>query len=316
MKVISVTSGSKGGTGKSTIMVNTAVLHAYMATRRERLVMLLDAEPQAATSTLLLSRKIYNELRKGSIRSLTDFLTGNANFDDVFYVLKFKEPEQFYIAISSLVAPVDKLKQLKDKDINDLHSKLSEFIDELTKNLDLEAIYIDLPATSVFSSLSLAVYAVSDLIVPVGTPDPSCLISLYTTVMAIRDYIKPPPTIAPVVLNRISSSNAIEPITNLHYKVLYNRLINSGVFELREDENLSIARSAGLIEVLSRSLKYNSTVRALLKYAHKIATYPVEHTMRTISDHSKVSTMIGTNISEHAESILLALLRSRSRKPL
>ena len=178
--------------------------------------------------------------------------------------------------------------------------------------------YIDLPALTFPHDLALAMFLLSDLIIPVGTPDPACLLSLYSTITIIKDYIEPSPQIAPLVLNKISATNAVEPTTRLHYKTLYRKLLGVPVYEIHEDENITNARSAGMIEILAKSLKYNDTVRALIKYAQKVVSYPIEHRERKLLSFEKVDAMLKshTERAEEAETVLLTLLRSRGRKPL
>ncbi|MCD6095669.1 MAG: AAA family ATPase [Thermoprotei archaeon] len=319
MKVISVTSGAKGGTGKTTVLLNTAVFHAILSQEKfRRYVLLVDAEANTGTATMLISRELYLKLRKAEEKSLMDYLLNeNIDVEDVLYVIEFKDLG-YAMFLAPFVAPIEITSKITRLSVKEIYSKMILFIDEVTNKVALDAIYIDLPALTFPHDLALAMFLLSDLIIPVGTPDPACLLSLYSTITIIKDYIEPPPQIAPLVLNKISATNAVEPTTRLHYKALYRKLLGVPVYEIHEDENITNARSAGMIEILAKSLKYNDTVRTLIKYAQKIVSHPIEHRERKLLSFEKVDAMLKSHAerAEEAETLLLTLLRSRGRKPL
>ncbi|RLF17511.1 MAG: hypothetical protein DRJ66_00570 [Thermoprotei archaeon] len=319
MKIISVTSGAKGGTGKTTVLLNIAVLHALLAQEKySRHVLLIDAELMTGTATMLISRDLYLKLRKAECKSLTHYLLNeNVDMEDVLYIVEFKDLK-YVMLLAPLICPIDVLSKLSSLSVREIYAKLAQFVEEVNERMPLDAVYIDLPALTIPSDLILSSFLLSDIVIPVGTPDPACLLSLYSTIVSIKDYISPPPQIAPLVLNKVSATNAVEPTTKLHYKTLYRKLLGVPVYELHEDENITNARSAGMIEVLAKSLRYNDTVRALIKYAHRIMSYPVEHKERNLVNLEKADAILRsyTEKSDEAESLLLALLRSRGRKPL
>ena len=90
MSVVTITSGSRGGTGKTTVLLNIALLHAYVSYVKEgRYVLIFDAEVQEGTATYRLSPKLALSYREGKVKSVVDYILGRADLKDVVKVATF-----------------------------------------------------------------------------------------------------------------------------------------------------------------------------------------------------------------------------------
>ncbi len=322
MKVVTVTSGSRGGTGKTTILLNVALLHAYVSyINNKNYILLTDAEFQEGTATYRISPELSLKYKEGKIKSLIDFILDEADIREIIKVAVFKPDKdtRFPVLLTSAMTLPSKYKALQKMDLGQILDRLELLIKELSKLLPIEAIYIDMPATRIHETFSIALFALSDFIIPIGVPDPTSLLTLYTTVTAIRDYIKPPPTINVAVVNRITIENSIEPHTGKRYTDLYRKLLGVRfVVAIPDDPNLSATSAAGMIEILSERLKNVRSIKRLKKLASYVIEHELAHVPKRVINleymHKFLS--LGYKTNEEAEAILLALYRARRRIPI
>ncbi|MCD6509655.1 MAG: hypothetical protein J7L11_04605 [Thermoprotei archaeon] len=322
MSVVTITSGSRGGTGKTTVLLNIALLHAYVSYVKEgRYVLIFDAEVQEGTATYRLSPKLALSYREGKVKSVVDYILGRADLKDVVKVAIFRPEDSiaFPALITSAMTTPAKYQELEDLSPSDILDRLEALLKELAALLPLERVYVDMPATRIHENFSISLLALSDIVIPVGTPDPTSLLTLYTTITALRDYVKPPPIIDIAVVNRLTLENAVEPNTGRRYTDLYRKLLGVRfVVGIPDDPNLSASGAAGMIEVLSDKLKKEKSIRRLKKLASYVIECKTRHVTRRIVnlEHMHRFLSLGYKNDKEAETILLALYRARRRMPL
>lgn len=322
MRVISVTSGSRGGTGKTTILLNVALLHSYVLYMNENVYsLIIDAEVQEGATTFKISPQLSLLLKREKVGSFIDYLIGDATLREVVKVaiLKPDTTTEFPLLITSSMTSPEKFKILERMELERIYERMESFLDELSSMLPLGVVYIDMPATRVHLGYTMALLTVSDIVLPVGIPDPTSLLTLYTTITAVHDYIKPPPSTDVVVVNRVTMENIVEPNTGKRYTDLYRKLLNARyVISIPDDPNFPSCNAASMIEILTSKLRSSRALRMIKKLASLLIESPVEHSRRKVIniDHMRKFLSLGYENSSEAETILLALYRARRRIPL
>ncbi len=322
MRVITITSGSRGGTGKTTVLLNVALLHAYFSYMSEKsYTLIVDAEIQEGAATFKISPQLSLMVRQGEAKSFIDYLLGEADLKEVVKVaiLRPDQTTELPVLIASAMTTPERFKALESMDLENMTERMESFIDELGELLPIDTIYVDMPATRVHLNYTMSLFTVSDIVLPVGIPDPTSLLSLYTTTTAIKDYIRPPPSMEVVVVNKVTMENIVEPNTGRRYTDLYRKLLGARyVIAIPDDPSFSSCDAAGMIEILSSKLRGSRAVRMIRKLTSIIIESPAEHVRRKVvnANHMRKFLSLGCENSSEAEALLLALYRARRRIPL
>lgn len=181
MKKLAFVSGAKGGTGKTTLTVNAAVLLAYLWRDRAKYpVALLDLTPRIGTAAMLLAG---DPAAIANAPSLADYFSGKLT-DPLyaFYLRRWQTDRGDFQVVFAFTTSDQFSRRQLELVLRALEARLSPMV----ALLDMP------PLTSAASVAGLL-----DYVVPVVTPDPS---AIETT----RAYLS------------LLGGKALRPVLNLH----------------------------------------------------------------------------------------------------
>ncbi len=256
MRVLAVTSGSKGGTGKSTVLLNVAVTHAYWFKDSHTYpAVFVDLNMDVGSATMLL---LGSPTAWRDARSIVDFLQGRLGDPiSAFYVKKWSTEDGDIRLVFSPSKPTGGTMYLS-------LGALRQVLNALERSLNPLAVYVDLPPLSPGHPLE-AVFGHVDYVVPVSTPDYPSLEAVHHFVSYVRDRYGA--SVAKPVLNMFSIDRDIEPVTGEKWAALASRILGEDPHVVPYDELFLVARAALEIEVLKLSPHESPGVRALIGYA-------------------------------------------------
>ena len=256
MRVLAVTSGSKGGTGKSTLLLNVAVTHAYWfrdSYTYPAVFIDLNLDVGSATILLLGSPTAWRDTR-----SLVDFLQGRLGDPiSAFYVKKWATEDGEIRLVFTPSRPTGSSVYLSQ-------TAFRQVLGALERALHPLAVYVDLPPISPGHPLE-AVFGNVDYVLPVATPDYSSLEAVSHFVAYLKDRYGVP--MAKPVLNMFSIDRDVEPVTGEKWASLASKVLGEDPHVVPYDELFLVARAAMEIEVLKLSPEESPGVKALIRYA-------------------------------------------------
>ncbi len=257
MKTILITSGGKGGTGKTTIALNLAVTLSYMYRRDVKYpVILVDLGFDTNTATTILSEGKYsynfyvNDFLEGKVKDLSKLL----------YVKSWSISNEIFNLVFTPSKPLTSMLGL-DMD------KLSILINKLSA-IGPKFIIIDSPASN-DKKFMLDLARSIEHVLPIVTPDHSCINAVSELLKFLSDS-SPRLSILKPILNMLNTKYINDPITSMDWLSLVKKAIGREPHVVPFDKLLMISRQALEIEVLKISPYESEAVKAILNYVREL----------------------------------------------
>lgn len=250
MKKLVFISGAKGGTGKTTLTVNAAVLLAYLWRDRARYpVALLDLTPRIGTAAMLLAG---DPAAIANVPSLADYFSGKlADPLYAFYLRRWHTERGDFQVVFTFTTSDQFTRRHLELVLMSLETRLSPLV-----------ALLDMPPLASPASVAGLV----DYVVPVVTPDPS---AIETT----RAYLA------------LLGGKRLRPILNLHMPewldpikmAPWEETVRTALGEkphvIPYDRLFQAARQALEVESLKLRLDESPALRALVDYVRYLESY-------------------------------------------
>ncbi len=244
MKTIAFISGLKGGTGKTTLAVNTAVVLAYSLRKRARFpVVLIDMTPGIGTAAMLFMG-VYNA---PGVTSLSEYFDGKfADPLQSFYLRRWQlQQDEFNVVFSFFNKPVPLSARL-----------LGALLRQIEARLNPLALILDSPPTGYDSALS----GLLDFVVPVVTPDMSSITTAAGVVKVLGGKALRP------VLNMYVEGHDVAPIYGQNWPAIVREHFGEEPHVIPADPLFEIARQALEIESLKLRPEESPGLASMLAY--------------------------------------------------
>lgn len=255
--VIPVISGTKGGTGKTTMTVNLAVLAAYMLRNSSPYpVVMLDLGIDNGTA----SKVILGSLTKVN-NTLSDYLIGKVN--NPLYTLYLKSwvmgNDEMRLVFSVPGSNVEGLPLFK----------LRYVIKAVIEYLKPILLMIDTPSVGFSRQFLELVVNESTHVIPVTTTDHSAIestISLIGFIKGIKGNIE----ILPPILNMFDYRYPIDPVTGKEWTKIIEEYVGTKPYTVAYDRLFYIVRQATEVEVLKLNPSESPALRDIIKYFNDV----------------------------------------------
>ncbi len=262
MRTILVTSGTKGGTGKSTIALNLSVLMAYkLRSKAQYPVILIDASVDSGSSTMLL----FGQSNPNVQYTLIDLLDGRTT-DPPLSVLYLRQwqvnGDQFNIVFAaSGFSNLTRYRSLYPL------SMLLNAIRSLSPILTI----IDSPAMGMTGGDIIEVTApyLTDVI-PVMTPDHSSIKAAKLAVNSIKAVNANINVLNPILNMFDERYPPVDASTGIPWTEVAKGELGMEPFVVPLDEYVQIARQALEIEVLKIGPLESKAVASMINYSNEV----------------------------------------------
>jgi flagellar biosynthesis protein FlhG len=208
-QILAITSG-KGGVGKSTISVNTAILLQKMRKK----VLLIDADLHLGNVDLMLGLRLKH--------TLTDFLENDKSLEDI--IVKGPGDVDVLPAASASL----KLINTEEKTLRTLANNFSKL------DHDYDIILIDTGAGISKTVISFLLGA--DKIIVIISPDPSSIADAYAVIKVVKSLnLEIPMVVVPNIVNSHEEAETIYKKMNLMVSKFLNSKIEYGGALLKDE---------------------------------------------------------------------------------
>lgn len=259
MSVVTATSFNKGGTGKSSVLINAAIYLAYKLRRTYKYpIALLDLGLDASTTTLLMLESL-SELDKIQY-TLADYLFGKVL--DPLSLLYIKSWNVNGDSINLVFAP-SRASPFGTPITTAHRGLLIRLISKVVEYVGCRVVLIDLPAQDPRSPLLDAVLERADFLIPIVTPDLSSLNAVANGLAYVRRE-KPNVKLLKPILNMFSGG--LDPTTGKSWVDLVRDLLGEEPHIVPLDRSFIAARQALVPEILKLSPSESPALSALLGY--------------------------------------------------
>lgn len=250
MKTIAFISGLKGGTGKTTLAVNAAVVLSYSLRKKTRFpVVLIDMTPGVGTAAMLF---LGTHSAQG-FASLSEYFDGKlVDVLQSFYLRRWQlQQDEFNVVFAFFNKPTVLSARL-----------LSVLIKQIEARLNPLALILDSPPTGHDTVLS----GLLDFVVPVVTPDISSIATAAGVAKALRGK-----TLRPV-LNMYVEGYDVTPIYGRDWPAIVRDHFGEEPHIIPADPSFEAARQALEIESLKLRPEESPGLAAMLAYMRYLAT--------------------------------------------
>lgn len=251
MKKVLFLSGTKGGTGKTTLLLNSAVLLAYAWRDSAHYpVAIVDLSPNVGTASLIL---LGDPILTSGRPSLSDYLAGRlADPLRAFYMRRWNTDKGPFQVVFTYMAG----------DVPISRRQLEYVFYVVETRLRPKVLFIDMPPLTASSPVAGLV----DYVVPVVTPD----VSAVETTRSYLDVVGGK-RLRPI-LNMFINEYPISVVYQLPWEVVVEKMLGERPHVVPFDKLLQAARQALEVEVLKLKPSESPGVKAIIEYAKYLAS--------------------------------------------
>jgi len=256
VKVILFTSGAKGGTGKTTIALNVAIILSYeLRDKAQYPVTLVDLGLDSGTASMLL----MGNPEAVPQYSLSDYFMGRVPDPlSVFYVKTWQvSNEEFRLVFTASFGGGGEVARM------DGH--LLRGLINAARAISPEYVIIDSPATGLSSESLVHLLSSSTYVVLVMSPDHSSIRSAQG-VVRIMDQLEGKPRLLKPILNMLDSRHPVDVVTGSSWVDVVRRYVGVEPHVIPYDELFLASRQALEIESLKLTPIESPALSSIFKY--------------------------------------------------
>jgi septum site-determining protein MinD len=256
VRIILITSGTKGGTGKTTLAVNMAVVLAYeLRNKAQYPVVLLDLGLDSGTATMLLLGDVRAEIPY----TLADYLMGR--IPDPLSTLYVKTwqvgDETFRLVFTASISQYPGQVRIDRYLLRGLLNAIAA--------VSPLYVIIDPPALGLSYDVLTTLLEVSNNVVLVAVPDHSSVRAISNVVNLMRELKVENKLLRPI-LNMLNIKYPVDASTGLPWTKLVRDVVNIEPHVVPYDELFPIVRQALEIESLKLSFYESPALDSIFKY--------------------------------------------------
>ena len=256
MKSILITSGTKGGTGKTTIAVNMSVILAYeLRSKSQYPVVLVDLGLDSGTASMLLLGSVEEQVPY----SLADYFMGRVPDPlSTLYVKTWQiNDDSFKLVFTASLSPISGQVRIDRYLLRGLMNAISA--------VSPLYVLIDTPALGLSYDVLATLLEVSANVTLVAIPDHSSLKAIGNVVNLMREMGITSRLIKPI-LNMLNVKYPMDALSNSPWTKLVKDIVGIEPHVIPYDELFLIARQALEIESLKLSFYESPALDSIFKY--------------------------------------------------